>query len=117
VLTKHEKGQGLVEYALIVVLVSLVSIIALQVLGPYVGNVFSTLNYTLGRVAEYSEDIAAGEEPSVDIEEETQHWWHHHPGECYGTLLLPIMVFTSGGIAAISNRLPIKPKPDEQVVS
>jgi Flp pilus assembly pilin Flp len=112
--TKHEKGQGLVEYALILVLVSLASIIALQVLGPYIGNVFSTLNYALGRVAEYSEDIAAGEEPNVD-EEEWHPWWHH-PGECYGTLLLPIMVFTSGSIAAISNRFPLKPKP-EQLVS
>jgi len=112
--TKHEIGQGLVEYALILVLVSLASIIALQFLGPYVGNVFSTLNYALGRVAEYSEDIVAGEEPTVEEEEEGNPWWHQ-PGECYGTLLLPIMVFTSGSIAAISNRFPQKPKPEPLV--
>jgi pilus assembly protein Flp/PilA len=37
----REKGQGLVEYALILVLVSLVVIVILIVLGPAIGNVFS----------------------------------------------------------------------------
>lgn len=39
----REKGQGLVEYALILVLVSVVVIIVLIILGPVVGNVFSTI--------------------------------------------------------------------------
>jgi len=34
-----EKGQGLVEYALMLVLVAIVVIAALMVLGPIVGNV------------------------------------------------------------------------------
>lgn len=38
-----EKGQGLVEYALILVLVSVVVIIVLALLGPAIGNVFSTI--------------------------------------------------------------------------
>ena len=42
-----EKGQGLVEYALILVLVALVVIGALMVLGPIIGNSFSTLNNSL----------------------------------------------------------------------
>jgi pilus assembly protein Flp/PilA len=37
----REEGQGLVEYALILVLVAIVVIAALLVLGPAVGNVFS----------------------------------------------------------------------------
>ncbi len=36
-----EKGQGLVEYALILVLVAVVVIVDMRVLGPTIGNVFS----------------------------------------------------------------------------
>ena len=36
-----EKGQGLVEYALILVLVAIVVIVILALLGPAIGNVFS----------------------------------------------------------------------------
>ncbi len=39
-----EKGQGLVEYALILVLVAVVVIAVLTILGPIIGNVFSTIN-------------------------------------------------------------------------
>ena len=45
-----EKGQGLVEYALILVLVAIVVIAALMVLGPVIGNVFSKINGSLGNV-------------------------------------------------------------------
>ncbi|MDO9347967.1 MAG: Flp family type IVb pilin [Anaerolineales bacterium] len=38
-----EKGQGLVEYALILVLVAVVVIAVLTLLGPLVGNVFSKI--------------------------------------------------------------------------
>jgi len=39
----HEEGQGLVEYALILVLVAVVVIVILAILGPAVGNVFSNI--------------------------------------------------------------------------
>jgi pilus assembly protein Flp/PilA len=45
-----EKGQGLVEYALILVLVAIVVIAALMVLGPVIGNVFSKINSSLSNV-------------------------------------------------------------------
>jgi pilus assembly protein Flp/PilA len=45
-----EKGQGLVEYALILVLVAIVVIAALIVLGPMIGNVFSKVNSSLSGV-------------------------------------------------------------------
>jgi len=45
-----EKGQGLVEYALILVLVAIVVIAALMILGPMIGNVFSQINSSLGTV-------------------------------------------------------------------
>ena len=38
-----EKGQGLVEYALILVLVSVVVIAVLTILGPTIGNIFTTI--------------------------------------------------------------------------
>jgi pilus assembly protein Flp/PilA len=42
-----EKGQGLVEYALILVLVAIVVIAALTILGPTIGNIFSSINSSL----------------------------------------------------------------------
>ncbi|HPV08918.1 MAG TPA: Flp family type IVb pilin [Aggregatilineales bacterium] len=39
----REEGQGLVEYALILVLVAVVVIVILAVLGPEVGEVFSKI--------------------------------------------------------------------------
>jgi pilus assembly protein Flp/PilA len=42
-LQENENGQGLVEYALILVLIALVVIIILALLGPAVGNIFSNL--------------------------------------------------------------------------
>lgn len=40
---KDNKGQGLVEYALILVLVAVVVIVVLAILGPSIGNVFSNI--------------------------------------------------------------------------
>ncbi len=39
----QEQGQGLVEYALIMVLVSVVVIVILSLLGPAIGNIFSNI--------------------------------------------------------------------------
>lgn len=39
-----QKGQGLVEYALILVLVAVVVIAALTLLGPTISNIFQTIN-------------------------------------------------------------------------
>jgi len=41
---RREEGQGLVEYALILVLVALVVIAALALLGSRVGGVFGNIN-------------------------------------------------------------------------
>jgi pilus assembly protein Flp/PilA len=40
---QNEEGQGLVEYALILVLVAVVVIVILSVLGPAIANIFSNL--------------------------------------------------------------------------
>ena len=44
---KTGKGQGLVEYALIIVLISLVSILIMTTLGGSIVSVFSTANGAL----------------------------------------------------------------------
>jgi pilus assembly protein Flp/PilA len=40
---KRENGQGLVEYALILVLLAVVVIAILSLVGPSIGNVFSNI--------------------------------------------------------------------------
>ena len=45
-----ERGQGLVEYALILTLVALVVIAVLMILGPRIGNVFSSINKSLSSI-------------------------------------------------------------------
>jgi pilus assembly protein Flp/PilA len=47
---KKETGQGLVEYALIIVLVSIIVIAALVILGPNISNVFNMISGTLENV-------------------------------------------------------------------
>ncbi len=49
-LSIQERGQGLVEYALILVLVAIVVFAALMILGPIIGNTFSTINTSLNNV-------------------------------------------------------------------
>jgi pilus assembly protein Flp/PilA len=46
-----EHGQGLVEYALILVLVAIVVFAVLLLLGPIIGNVFSSINESLSSVS------------------------------------------------------------------
>ncbi|MCB8982765.1 MAG: Flp family type IVb pilin [Ardenticatenaceae bacterium] len=45
---RREEGQGLVEYALVLVLVAVVIIAILTLLGPQIGNVFSKITSGLG---------------------------------------------------------------------
>ena len=42
-----EKGQGLVEYAIILALVPIVVIAVMRLLGPKIGNTFSTISNSL----------------------------------------------------------------------
>ena len=41
------RGQGLVEYALLILLVALVIFVVLIVFGPVIGNVFTKLNSSM----------------------------------------------------------------------
>jgi pilus assembly protein Flp/PilA len=43
----NERGQGLVEYAIILAFVALVVIAVVRLLGPRIGNTFSTISNSL----------------------------------------------------------------------
>jgi pilus assembly protein Flp/PilA len=45
---REDEGQGLVEYALIIVLVSIVAIAGLTLLGGQINSVFNTITGELG---------------------------------------------------------------------
>ena len=47
-LLRDEKGQGMVEYGLILALVAIAAIVALSVLGKNVKNMFNAVNNALG---------------------------------------------------------------------
>jgi len=78
---KKEKGQGLVEYALILVLVAIVVIAALMILGPIIGNVFSKVNSSLSTVSTGGETCyQAPLQPGGPV-----HWYgngNNIPGLC-----------------------------------
>jgi pilus assembly protein Flp/PilA len=85
---RKEKGQGLVEYALILVLASIVVIVVMQVLGPLIGNVFTDVNTNLvsgggGQVAQATATPAATATPVVTLG--VQHDWNACSGTCTNT--------------------------------
>lgn len=45
----EEKGQGIVEYALILALVAVTVLAVMTVLGPMMGNIFTKINQTLNK--------------------------------------------------------------------
>ncbi|MGA2283380.1 MAG: Flp family type IVb pilin [Candidatus Dormibacteria bacterium] len=47
-LIERERGQGMVEYALILVLIAIVVVLILQVVGNQVANAFSNVSSGLG---------------------------------------------------------------------
>jgi pilus assembly protein Flp/PilA len=47
-LSRREEGQGMVEYALILVLIAIVVILILTTVGKQVKNIFSNISSTLG---------------------------------------------------------------------
>ena len=47
-LSTKEKGQGLVEYALILILIAMVVVVSLSLVPPPVANVFNSIASTLG---------------------------------------------------------------------
>lgn len=54
-----ERGQGLVEYALILALVAVAAVVVLALAGPAVGNVFSNVVYQLNPAPSFADLNAA----------------------------------------------------------
>jgi len=61
---RSDSGQGLVEYALLLVLVAVVSIVVLAVMGPSISNVYCEIVTTLGGTCD------SGGEESDDVDDE-----------------------------------------------
>ena len=80
------KGQGLVEYAFILVLVAIVIIVILALLGPSVGNIYSNVVVHLAENPQGGDGGGGGDggDESGGGEE-----------DCYGSLLLPYLVGTT----------------------
>jgi pilus assembly protein Flp/PilA len=106
------KGQGLVEYAIILVMVAVVIIAILALLGPNIGNVFSRITSSL-----YSSNPVEGGIPtSGGGETETptlatatpDGGGGGPPEECYSSLLIAIMVGTMGIVTLLDHFLPQK---------
>ncbi|HEX5164460.1 MAG TPA: Flp family type IVb pilin [Thermomicrobiales bacterium] len=45
--TREDEGQGMVEYALILVLVSIAAVVALTAMGDLIGPIFDTVSASL----------------------------------------------------------------------
>lgn len=43
----RERGQGLVEYAFLILLIAIVAIVTFLILGPAIGNAFTRINSQL----------------------------------------------------------------------
>ena len=65
---QQEEGQGLVEYALILVLVSVVVVVVLSLVGPAVGNIFSQVVSVLD-----GGDVPEDEGGCTKVP--TMNWW------------------------------------------
>ncbi|MBU0493137.1 MAG: Flp family type IVb pilin [Chloroflexi bacterium] len=46
-LTHREEGQGMVEYALLIVLISIAALVVLVLIGPQISTIFSQVNSAL----------------------------------------------------------------------
>lgn len=54
--SKRVKGQGLVEYAIILALVAIVVVVVARTLGPSIGNTFTSINNSLDNQALLPDD-------------------------------------------------------------
>ncbi len=73
VIRSSEGGQGLVEYALILVLVALVVIVVLSLLGPSIGNVFSNIVDDLNMLGGGNNYLVAITRADYDTGSQTLH--------------------------------------------
>jgi pilus assembly protein Flp/PilA len=85
--TPDSRGQGLIEYALVLTLVSIVVMITLILLGSTVGNIFSQVTASLG-VAETGSSMVIITRSDYDSDEERLHLDATVGGDYYPTVAL-----------------------------
>ncbi len=87
----HEKGQGLVEYALLLVLIAVVVLGVLVLLGPQISSAYSRVITALGGTVPHTYTITSG--PSISASSSS--------GVCTYSLTMQVRV-TDGG-SPVSN--------------
>lgn len=99
---RSEDGQGLVEYALILVLIALVVIVVLALLGPEIGNVFSRIVDRIGVLDEEGNgddddenDVVVITRADYDSGTEVLHFDATSDGHWYSTVT---MTASPGGV-------------------
>ncbi len=74
---KKQRGQGMVEYALILVLVAVVVIAALSIMGPQVSTVYIRVGGAIKCPPEYDAWVKAGEPASGPAYDAMNNCWIH----------------------------------------
>lgn len=77
--SKRNRGQGLVEYAVIIALVAIVVIVGVSALGPRIGNTFSSINNSLGDggiLGGGGDDGGGGSQATCDAAAAAHGNWH-----------------------------------------
>lgn len=93
---KRERGQGLVEYALILVLVAVVVIAALVLLGPQISNAYNRVITALGGTVPYTYSITSG--PTITAN------YNVGVDRCIYRLSMSVKV-TDGGMPVVGNTI------------
>lgn len=74
---KKQRGQGMVEYALILVLVAVVVIAALTIMGPNVAFVYQRVGGAIKCPNEYDAWVKAGEPSTGPVYDALNTCWTH----------------------------------------
>ena len=74
---KHRRGQGMVEYALILVLVAVLVIATLTIMGPKVSFIFDRVSGAIKCPAQYDAWVKAGGGTGTATYEAMNTCWQH----------------------------------------
>jgi pilus assembly protein Flp/PilA len=74
---KNQRGQGMVEYALILVLVAVIVIAALTIMGPRISFIFDQVSGAIKCPAQYNAWVTAGKPGAGAAYDAMNTCWQH----------------------------------------
>jgi pilus assembly protein Flp/PilA len=109
-INRNTKGQGLIEYALILTLISILVIVILALMGPAIGNVYSQILDAGSLVNPAAAQSGTGGGgggggPPTPGPAPPSPPPGGPPPECYSSLLLPLMLGSAGAVFVASTCL------------